>query len=155
MPKIVSNTIQVHIAYFDESISEYRFLILKRSMKELVYPGIWQVITGTIESNETAYKTAIREIQEEIGIQPLKVWNIPQVTSFYDYKSDSISLVPVFGIILSSSKIILSEEHDDYEWLDLNEAKEKLTLLSHKEGTQAFFDSILSNPENKIFELKP
>ncbi|MDO4429742.1 MAG: dihydroneopterin triphosphate diphosphatase [Lonepinella koalarum] len=39
-------------------------------------PNFWQSVTGTIDPNETAWQTAIREVKEEAGIEILSK-NLP------------------------------------------------------------------------------
>ncbi|MDO4697394.1 MAG: dihydroneopterin triphosphate diphosphatase [Pasteurellaceae bacterium] len=47
--------------------STNRVLMLQRQDD----PEFWQSVTGTIETGETPYQTAIREVYEEVGLQIL------------------------------------------------------------------------------------
>lgn len=142
MPKIVSNTIQLHIAA--KSGNDYKFLVLQRSENVLIYPGLWQVVTGTIEDGETALQTAEREIIEETQLKPSRMYTIPYIASFFDTDKDQIHLSPVFGAVVDISEtIILSNEHQEYLWLEYNDCIAKLELPSHKEGTRIFKKYIL------------
>lgn len=153
MAEFISNTIQVHIAKKFEG--EYRFLVLKRADDEIIYPGIWQVVTGTCEQDERAIKTAVRETLEETGIKPIKFWTIPYVASFFDTRRDKVSFVPVFGAFAAdNSEVILSSEHSDYQWLNYEDTLNKLLLPSHKEGTKFFLEYCLNNENNHFFEKK-
>ena len=153
MAEFVSNTIQVHVAR--KYGEDYQFLVLKRAENELIYPGIWQVVTGTNEKDERAIKTALRETFEETGIIPSKFWTIPYVASFFDARRDRVSFVPVFGVLAAeNSEVILSEEHSEYEWLEYNETIDRLLLPSHKEGTKYFLEYCLTNENNHFFEKK-
>lgn len=154
MINFVADTVQVHVTAFFEEYKVYKYLVLKRSLNVKVYPGIWQVITGTIEQNETALQTALRETMEEISCEPVKMWTLPIVTRFFSPQSNSIKASPVFGMLINSeSDIILSEEHEKYEWLHLDLAVEKLALLSHREATRVFHEYILSVEDKSLFEL--
>ncbi len=153
MSEFISNTIQVHIAkkYGDE----FRFLVLKRADDEIIYPGIWQVVTGTCEKDERAIATAVSETFEETGITPIKFWTIPYVASFFDTRRDKVSLVPVFGVLAHENfEVIISSEHSDYLWLSYQEAIDLLFLPSHKEGTKHFVDYCLDNEQNHFFDRK-
>ncbi len=154
MSNLSSNSVQVHIASFNEEFDVYKFLTLKRAENERVYPNLWQVVTGTIENGESAIQTALRETYEETGLKPLKIWNIPHIASYYSWRSDTIFFAPVFGILVDNkSKINLSNEHQSYEWLYLDACLDRLLLPTHKIGTQIFFDVILNSDNNSVFEI--
>ncbi len=76
--------------------------MLKRSEGE-IYPGIWQMVTGKFKTNEKAYETALREIKEEIGFIPLKMWVVPNINSFYSHENDAQFNVPVFAALVDWS----------------------------------------------------
>lgn len=143
MPGFVSNTVQVHIASYFEAIQEWKILLLKRADHLKVYPGIWQVITGTIEIGESALQTAIREVAEETSIITDNLLTIPYVTSFFDAKKDLINFSPVFGLITKNKNIKISDEHSEFGWFTLNECKNLLVLPSHNEANQIFYDYVL------------
>lgn len=154
MIKRAANTVQVHIATYSEEYSDYKFLILKRSQKEKIYPGIWQVITGTMNDNETAIETALRETKEEIGLEPIKIWTIPYISQFFSVKTNTIHSAPVFGMLIKENdKIKLSDEHDNYLWLHLDLALEKLVLPSHREACKIFYEYILLTELGDIFQI--
>jgi hypothetical protein len=48
MVEFFSNTVQVHIAAWVEELKTYKYLALKRSKNNPIYPELWQTITGTI-----------------------------------------------------------------------------------------------------------
>lgn len=80
--KIISNMVEAHI--FRINKSEMEFLLLKRAEKE-VYPGLWQMVSGKVKNNEKAYNAALREINEETGIVPSKLWIVPNINSFHKH----------------------------------------------------------------------
>jgi dATP pyrophosphohydrolase len=154
MMNIMANTIQLHVAHFDKENEEYLHLVLKRADNLLVYPGMWQVITGRIEERETALKAAMRELNEETGITTDKIWTLPYVASFFNPKSNSISMIPCFGIVARDNCIRLSDEHSGYEWLRIDDCIQSLALPSHKEGSKVFDDYILNSELNDLFLVK-
>ena len=147
MPGFKSDTVQVHIAMRNKNDS-YQYLVLKRSDEIKIYPSVWQVVTGTIESGETALQCAYREAVEETGITPVKMWTVPYITEYFDTKSDMVCFSAVFGIEVNSNDIVLSEEHSEYAWLDFDACINRLLLPTNKQGTKVFKEIILENQEN-------
>ena len=83
--QIISNMIESHI--FREVKNGIEFLLLKRSDNQ-IYGGLWQMVTGKIKEGEKAYQTALREIEEETRLKPLKLWVVPNVNSFYSHENN-------------------------------------------------------------------
>ena len=122
--EIKSNLIEAHI--FREKKNGIEFLLLKRA-EDQIYPGLWQMVSGKIDANEPAFKTALREIKEETGLIPEKFWVAPNVNSFYSPDGDYISMLPVFAAKVSeNASVIISNEHSDYRWAEPEEAKKLL-----------------------------
>jgi 8-oxo-dGTP pyrophosphatase MutT (NUDIX family) len=120
MPKIISDYIELHICRY--SGREWLFLLLKRSPKIKVHPGIWQMITGSVEKDEFAPDAAFRELLEETGIVPLKMLSIPRVNTFYLELNDSVCLSPVFLAVTDKEDVLISVEHTEHKWLNYEEA---------------------------------
>lgn len=121
MPQIVTNYIELHICRRTEE--GFEFLLLKRADDAKIYPGIWQMITGTIESHEHTKDTLLRELEEETGLKPEKIYSIPRVNTFYLAIADKICMSPVFLTIVSEKKVRISDEHSEYKWTTFEEAK--------------------------------
>ena len=83
--QIISNMIESHI--FREVKNGIEFLLLKRSDNQ-IYGGLWQMVTGKIKEGEKAYQTALREIEEETCLKPIKLWVVPNVNSFYSHENN-------------------------------------------------------------------
>ncbi len=155
MIKFSANTIQVHVVAKDEANDCYKFLALKRSKANPIYPAIWQAITGNIESGEKAIDCALREIKEETGLVPIKIWSIPYVTCFFDPYKDEVCFAPVFGALVEyQPNIRISPEHEDYRWLGLDEFVQLVPLPSHREGAICFWNYILKSDEPDRFLYK-
>jgi dihydroneopterin triphosphate diphosphatase len=134
---IVSNLIEAHI--FRITDTEIEFLLLKRAEGEK-YPGVWQMVTGSIE-NEKAFETALREIKEETSLIPDKLWVVPKVNMFYSSEQDYVCLVPVFAAMVSeSSEVIISEEHSEYKWVGKLEAQSLLSWQGQKESVETIYE---------------
>lgn len=49
--------------------SDGRFLLSKRAQEVMTEPGVWQMTCGCVASGEDSYTGALREVEEELGIQ--------------------------------------------------------------------------------------
>ena len=123
-----------------------KFLILKRNEKKL-YEHLWQGVAGKIEKDEEAWQTAIRELKEETGLDPLKMFVADHVSQFYEKHGDRVNLVPVFGIEVDSKNVILSDEHIEYKWVDFKEAFDTLVWNGQKKGIQTVYNMVSNNDE--------
>jgi len=81
-------------------------------------PGSWETVHGHIEADERPAEAAVRELLEETGLTPTRLYNLSRVESFYQHRLDEVALVPVFvAFTLPDTEIRLSGEHDRAEWL--------------------------------------
>lgn len=141
---IKSEMIEAHI--YREYKGVLEFLLIKRSQNE-IYPGIWQMVSGSVEQGEKAHQAAKREILEETGILPEKMWVVPNINSFYSPGSDSVSLIPVFLVKANPlSEVFLSEEHVDYGWFTSEAAREMLCWPGQKKSLDIILDFLKNNP---------
>ena len=122
------------------------FLVLKRA-KTKMYEHIWQGVAGKIEDGETSWEAAARELKEETGLAPLKIFVADHVSKFYETNGDRINLVPVFGIEVDSEIVIISREHCDHKWVDLNGALDLLVWRGQKQAIQVVHDMVISNDD--------
>ncbi len=116
--------------------NEIEFLLLKRSDKD-IYPGVWQMVTGSILSGEKAYDAVLREINEETGLIPDRLWVVPYMNSFYSRYRNHVCMVPVFSALVNgNSDIVLSEEHVEYKWVDKSTAVKSLAWIGQRNSVE-------------------
>lgn len=140
--KINSNLIEAHI--FRIINDEIEFLLLKRSPDQY-YPNLWQMVSGKIKENETAYNAALREIKEETDLTPEKFWVIPTVNSFYSPDKDYICLLPVFAAKVNyNCEIKISNEHTEYKWVKPEETKQLLAWDGQRKSVDVIVDYVLN-----------
>lgn len=140
--KILSNLIEAHI--FRIINDEIEFLLLKRSPDQY-YPNLWQMVSGKIKENETAYNAALREIKEETDLTPEKFWVAPTVNSFYSPDKDYICLLPVFAAKVDCNcEIKISNEHTEYKWVKSDEAKQLLAWDGQRKSVDVIVDYVLN-----------
>jgi len=81
-------------------------------------PGTWETVHGHIQDGEAPAQAALRELREETGLVPERLYNISRVESFYLHRQDLVALIPVFcAFVAAGSRVVLSDEHDRAEWL--------------------------------------
>lgn len=151
--KILSNLIEAHI--FRIINGEIEFLLLKRSPDQY-YPNLWQMVSGKIKENETAYNAALREIKEETDLTPEKFWVAPTVNSFYSPDKDYICLLPVFAAKVDCNcEIKISNEHTEYKWVKPEEAKQLLAWDGQRKSVDVIVDYVLNrNSFLNFIEIK-
>lgn len=124
-----------------------KYLLLRRAGKYLT--GNWQMVSGGIEINETAWQAALREIKEETNLIPDRFYSADAIESFYEVARDAIVIAPVFVAFIDSEQFvqISSLEHDTFRWLSY------LDTLTHLE-----FDNqrrIIEHIENHFVKKTP
>ena len=100
-------------------------LLLRRSNAGRC-PGSWEAVHGQIEPGENPTEAALRELKEETGLAPARLYNLSRVESFYLHRSDEVALIPVFvALIDGDGRTVLGEEHDYAEWVPIAEAAQR------------------------------
>ena len=146
MGEVLVRVIDAYIYHYSKD--KLSFLILKRS-KTKIYEHLWQGVAGKIEKGETASQTAIRELKEETGLVPYRMFVADHVSTFYESNFDQINLVPVFGIEVKSLDVILSEEHCQFKWTTFEEAYDILTWNGQKKGLK-IVNEMLNSQDDRI-----
>lgn len=96
---------------------EGSILILQRSAANDVLPGYWDLPGGTLEDGEDPTQGAVRETEEETGL------NIESPRLFFhwsniDTEKDKQFVTLVFSVKVGSVGVVLNpEEHDAYAWI--------------------------------------
>lgn len=144
MTETVVRVIDLHVMRQRSSGPEY--LVMRRS-KGQMYAGIWQGVTGKILDGETAWAAALRELDEETGLKPVRLWTVDHVNTFYEAYGDWVNLIPVFGAEVNSEEVRLSAEHDAAGWYTVDEAARLLLWGQQREGLKAFHDMLTVTTE--------
>ncbi len=87
-------------------------------------PGSWETVHGHIETGETPAEAAVRELAEETGAAPLRLYNLSRMEAFYQHARDEVALIPVFAAFVEPGTAVrLGPEHDGFEWLPVAQAR--------------------------------
>jgi dATP pyrophosphohydrolase len=113
---------------------DLQVLIMERADK----PGYWQSVTGSLEQAETPLQTAIREVQEETGLDARKYelqdWHESNVYEIYPHwrhryaPEVTHNTEHLFGLLLPEPLPIkmAPDEHVQYEWVDWRDAAKRV-----------------------------
>ena len=126
-----AGTIEISNVNMIESVSSVIFvdgkvLMLQRPETAKSFPGVWSLVAGKIESDESINEAAKREIMEETGIavgNPDKTLDPILVR-----EGDSIWKVYPMLYRLSSAEPKLNHENLGYEWVDPRDLPSKKTV---------------------------
>ena len=119
----------VGIVLFRNASNKNEFLLLE-------YPqGHWDFIKGKVEQGETPHETASRETKEETGISDIEFIDGFEESVDYNFrfKNEDIHKTVVFFLAKTNEKkISLSNEHNDFIWLEYDDALKKTTFRNAK-----------------------
>jgi len=143
---IVSRVVEACVFRITHAGPEY--LLLRRSERDNIYPGIWQLVTGSMKDRERANDAALREFREETGMVAKRWWVVPFVNSFYVPVDDAIHLSPVFAMeVQGDARITLSPEHQEFSWCSFEDAKEKLVWPGQRYAVELVHEYIVGGQE--------
>lgn len=120
-------------------VQDGKALLLQRHKNESVYPGMWELPSGKREFGETSEEALAREVLEETGLEV----KIGQPFFVFDYqlqKDDGIYDVTQINFLVhlrdSSQQVVLSKEHQAFEWITLEELEKFDMSNATKEAIQ-------------------
>jgi 8-oxo-dGTP pyrophosphatase MutT (NUDIX family) len=146
MASVTSNLIEVCAFRFRANRPEV--LLLRRAKNEALYPGLWQMVTGSVRDGETSVQAAQRELREETQLEPSRFWIVPFTSSFYDAVLDTVSIMPVFAAQVAEDALpVLSHEHDLYVWRDFKEAEARLVWPGQRKALRMVRLAIVKGTE--------
>jgi len=109
---------------FNDIGSSRQYLLLR-------YPaGHWDFPKGNVEKGESEGQTVLREVNEETGLDDVKLIDGFRRKIEYFYRRESKSVHKEVVFLLAETKkedVKLSLEHQAYGWFSFREALEKVT----------------------------
>jgi len=99
----------------------WRVLVLQRAA-DTRCPGAWEAVHGRLEPGESAEDGVIREIWEETGLAPERLYVIT-VQPYYLKSTATVQLAVVFAaFVADAADVTLGPEHRAFDWLDVDGA---------------------------------
>ncbi|MFW5840956.1 MAG: NUDIX hydrolase [Planctomycetota bacterium] len=112
------------------------WLLMRRTEQGGGFGGIWQQVTGCLEAGEAPEQAALREVGEETGLKVVELYSADAIETFYEPGSRSIWMNPVFLAIVSDGDVELSAEHDRFEWLDTQQATDRVPFWQQRNNIE-------------------
>lgn len=102
-------------------IHDGRILLLRESSRYVdgTEEGKWDVPGGRIEPHETVHEGLVREMHEECGLPVTSTELLGVYDGFPNINGEACHVVRLyFACTATSQAVVLSEDHDAYEWVD-------------------------------------
>ncbi len=124
LTRVVAGVVEIYVVQPGED--GWRVLTLQRS-PDTIRPLSWETVFGRIDAGETAEASAVRELTEETGLQPERLYNVT-VQSFYLHSTGTVQMAIIFcAFVGRDATVRLSSEHTRFEWLPFDRAAERFT----------------------------
>lgn len=108
------------------------FLLLRNNSKDPSHGGdFWFTVTGSVEQGETIEDAVRREVKEETNLNVFEILDL-KWGSVYSWGGEDHS-ENNFLAFVKKEKVVLNEEHVDFEWLNLNDFIKKINWDLNKE----------------------
>ena len=132
----------------------HEFLLLRRSPGRHM-AGAWYTVAGRMEAGETAVQTALRELREETALQPLELYCLDRINSFYVPSQDTLWHAIIFcAIVPADPPVHLNPEHEAFSWVSRQTAPAHFIWPSCREsvaqiGTE-ILDGSIAKPHMRV-----
>ncbi len=152
VPRLDAGLIEVYV--FRRRGRRTQFLALRRRPGDSL-AGVWQPVTGTLRRGERAAAGAGREVREETGLSPRRLWRLEGVTAFFDPRREAIRFVTLFAAeVGAGDSVRLSREHSAYRFLAAREAARVFLWDTQRQGLAAVRSQVLrGGPRARALEI--
>jgi len=118
-------------------------------------PGSWETVHGHIEvaSGEAPEVAAVREVREETGLAVERLYNVT-VQPFYLHRYGAVQLAVVFAaFVAEDSHVVLGTEHQQAEWLTIDEALARYTWPRSRAALNDIVDLLASGDAGVVEDV--
>jgi 8-oxo-dGTP pyrophosphatase MutT (NUDIX family) len=120
---------------------EVQYLVMKSRAHD------WEFPKGGVEGDEELQQTVLRELEEETGIEDIKLEDGYRESYDYEFYANNKKIkktVHLFIARVFNPDVKLSKEHHDYQWRSYEEAVNTLTHSSVKQLLEEAHEYIVS-----------
>lgn len=104
-------------------------LVLQRSNNAPHQPGKWDIPGGRIDPGESPFEALERECIEEAGINV--TIGKPIGVNHFTRDDGQVIVMIIFYCVPIDEHVTTSDEHEQYQWVDHNQARELLPDMGH------------------------
>ena len=124
-----------------------KVLLLKRSEKKNIDPGVYSGIGGKVEPHESFYDALIREIKEETGLTEFESIKPYSITQHPYPPTDSEWVNVYFNVTIKKQVNVPSTEDGSFDWIDPKDVG-SLPMVA---DLQEYIGILTKNPDAFIF----
>jgi 8-oxo-dGTP pyrophosphatase MutT (NUDIX family) len=132
-------------------------LLLIRRAADRIFPGLWQCVSGGIETDEPIPLAALREVEEETGLgeDALEAfYDLDQVEHFYWPERDELVSSSIYAVrARSNATPRVSQEHDGLRWVSPDEALRLTVWPAYDESIRRIRQHLLDPELARWFEV--
>ncbi|HVE31918.1 MAG TPA: ATPase, T2SS/T4P/T4SS family [Gemmatimonadaceae bacterium] len=130
----------------------WRVLALQRG-RATRCPTAWEPVHGHIEPGETPEQAAIRELHEEAGVAPDRLY-VVRVSPFYIRRTGTLELAVVFAAFVDrDADVTIGEEHERYEWLTVDEALTRFAFPGERASLREVVELLSSGDAGPVDDV--
>jgi dATP pyrophosphohydrolase len=130
---------QVNVVCYWQDASDMKILVLKRNSKK---GGFWQTITGGVHVGESLEQAAGRELLEETGLTQKSNSRVFSTGKRYSFPGNDGYMLDEYVFAFRVDDMVavkISEEHDAFEWLSVEEAKKRVAYENNKTAIDSVY----------------
>lgn len=103
--------------------AEGKILLLKRSEREIAYPGMFTFPGGKVEGNDTVEETLRKEVQEEAGLTLKPGQVLLKDKSFVRPDGQTVKVFSYLCSVKNPSPVVISDDFTEYRWVAFDDLK--------------------------------
>jgi 8-oxo-dGTP pyrophosphatase MutT (NUDIX family) len=113
----------------------------------------WSSIGGAVDAGESLSEAAVRELREETGLDPERLYNVT-VQAFYLHTTGVVQLAVAFAAVLTRpADVRLGEEHAEFEWVSAGEARTRYAWPREREAVDHIVKLLASGDAGAVEDV--